>query len=167
MLGAIVGAISEDDLERGLQVARVAGELSAVAVVVRRIGMPVLSAFLLDRGDALLGVSVDAIVRSGGTRAIARALADTGERVEVLGEMEAAEGVARLVAAEGLAERSEDLADEGAALSFAGYEEMVVGETVRQAAVEVGAAGLAEAGEGMEEIGSAGALADMAEELRN
>jgi len=85
----------------------------------------------------------------------------------VLGEVETAEGVARLVAAEGLAERSEDLADDGAALSYSGYEEMVVGETVRQAAVEVGAAGLAEAGEGMEEIGSAGALADMADELRN
>ena len=44
---------------------------------------------------------------------------------------------------------------------------MVVGETVRQAAVEVAAAGLAEAGEGMEEIGSAGALADVADDLRN
>jgi hypothetical protein len=44
---------------------------------------------------------------------------------------------------------------------------MTVGETVRQEAVKVGAAGLAEAGQGMEEIGSAGALADMAEELRN
>ena len=44
---------------------------------------------------------------------------------------------------------------------------MAVGETVRLAAVEVGAAGLAEAGQGMEEIGSAGALADIADELRN
>ena len=81
--------------------------------------------------------------------------------------MEAAEGVARLIAAEGLAEQSEDLADEGAALSYEGYEEMVVGETVRKAAVEVGAEGLAEVGEGMEEIGSAGALADVADQLRN
>ena len=121
----------------------------------------------MDRGDALLGVSVDAIVRAGGTRAIARALAETGDQVEVLGSMEAAEGVARLVAAEGLAERSEELADEGAALRTTGVEEMVVGETVRQAAVEVGAAGLAEVGEGMEEIGSAGALADVADQLRN
>ena len=44
---------------------------------------------------------------------------------------------------------------------------MAVGETVRRAAVEVGAAGLAEAGQGMEEIGSAGALADMADDLKN
>ena len=44
---------------------------------------------------------------------------------------------------------------------------MEAGETVRQAAVEVGAAGLAEAGQGMEEIGSAGALEDVAEQLRN
>jgi hypothetical protein len=44
---------------------------------------------------------------------------------------------------------------------------MVVGETVRQAAVDVAAAGLAEAGQGMEEIGSAGALSDMADELKS
>ena len=67
----------------------------------------------------------------------------------------------------GIAERSQELADEGAELSYEGFEEMAVGETVRRAAVEVGAEGLAEAGQGMEEIGSAGALADMADELRN
>ena len=100
--------------------------------------MPVLAAFLADRGDQLLDVSVDAIVRAGGTRAIARALADTGERVELLGAAEAAEGVARLVAAEGLAERSQELADEGAELSYEGFEEMAIGESVRRAAVEVG-----------------------------
>ena len=80
LIGAVVGAISEDDLERGLEIARVSGELSAASVVVARVGMPVLAAFLADRGDQLLGVSVDAIVRAGGTRAIARALADTGDR---------------------------------------------------------------------------------------
>jgi hypothetical protein len=129
--------------------------------------MPVLSAFLADRGDQLLDISVDAIVRSGGTQAIARALAEAGGRVEILGEAEAAEGIARLVVAEGIGERSDELAEEGAALSYDGFEEMVAGETIRQAAVEVAAEGLAEAGEGMEEIGSAGALADVADQLRN
>ena len=50
---------------------------------------------------------------------------------------------------------------------FEGYQEMEAGESLRQAAVEVGVAGFAEAGQGMEEIGSAGALADIAEDLRN
>ena len=42
---------------------------------------------------------------------------------------------------------------------------MSIGEEVRQDAVEDAAAGLAEAGQGLEEIGSAGALADVAEQL--
>ena len=143
------------------------GELGAVAVVVRRIGMPVLAAFLAVRGDELLDVSVDAIVRAGGTRAIARALADTGEHVELLGEAEAAEGVARLVAAEGLAERSEELADEGCRAELRGLR----GDGRRRVGSPGGrrgrCRGFAEAGQGMEEIGSAGALADVADELRN
>ena len=165
LLGAVVGAISEEDLERGLEVARVSGELGAVAIVVDRIGMPVLSAFLADRGDQLLGVSVDAIIHAGGTRAIARALAETGGRVEALG---AAGGCRRGDTPRGRrrpAERSEDLAESGAARAFEGYQEMVAGEEIRETAVEAGAAGLSEAGRGMEEIGSAGALADVAEQL--
>ena len=69
--------------------------------------------------------------------------------------------------AEGLAERGDELAEDGAALAYEGFEEMDVGEAVRRTAVEVGAAGLAEAAVGMEEIGSAGALADMADDLKN
>ena len=103
VLGAVIRAIGQDDLDRGMQVARISGEMSAVAIVVSRIGMPVLAAFLEDRAEELLDVSVDAIVRAGGTRAVSNALADTGERVEILGETEEAEGIARLVVAEELA----------------------------------------------------------------
>jgi hypothetical protein len=165
VLGAVVRAISQDDLDRGMQVARISGEMSAVAIVVSRIGMPVLAAFLEDRAEELLDVSVDAIVRAGGTRAVSRALADAGERVEILGENEEAEGLARLVVADDLIQGSDELAEAGAADSFLGYQEMEVGEEVRQDAVDDGAAGLAEAGQGMEELGSAGALADVADQL--
>ncbi len=92
--------------------------------------------------------------------------AETSDKVQALGELEEAEGIVRLAAAEGLAERSEELADSGAALAYQGYEEVQVGEAVRETAVEVGAAGLAEAGEGMEEIGSAGALEDVSKQLK-
>ena len=143
------------------------GELSAVAAVVSRIGMPVLAAFLADRGDLLLDVSVDSIVRAGGTRAIARALAETGEQVELLGAEETAEGLTRVVVAGGLAARSNELADDGAALAYEGFAEMELGESVREAAVEVGAAGLTEAGAGMQEINTAGAIADPADDIRN
>jgi hypothetical protein len=43
---------------------------------------------------------------------------------------------------------------------------MEIGEAVRETAVAVGAAGVAEALEGAEEIGSAGALEDVAEQLK-
>ena len=166
ILGAVVGALSEDDLDRGLQVARVSGELGAVATVVSRIGMPVLAAFLADRGDQLLDVSVDAIVRAGGTRAIARALADTGERVELSAPPRLPKG------SPGWSCRGDRRAEPGARRGGRRAElRGVRGDgrrrSVRQAAVEVGAAGFAEAGQGMEEIGSAGALADMADDLKN
>ena len=129
--------------------------------------MPVLAAFLADRGDQLLGVSVDAIVRAGGTRAIARALADTGDRVEALGELEEAEGVARLVAAEGLAERSAELADDGAVAGVRGLRRdggrrgrPRDGGRDRRRRCE------ARSSQGAEEIGSAGALADVADQLK-
>ena len=44
---------------------------------------------------------------------------------------------------------------------------MAEGEAVRQTAVEIGAAGLVETGRGMEELETAGALADAADDLRN
>ena len=112
---------------------------------------------------SLLGVSVDTIVQAGGTRAIARALADTGDRVATMGEIEAAEGIVRLAAAEGLAERSDDLADAGAARAFEGYQEMVAGEEVREVAVAAALVGGAEIAQGAEELGAAGALDDVVE----
>ena len=166
LLGAVVGAISEEDLDRGLEIARVSGELGATAAVVSRIGMPVLAAFLATRGDQLLGLSVDAILRAGGTRAIARALAETGDRVGTMGDIEAAEGIVRLAAAQGLAERSDDLADSGAALAFEGFQEMVVGEEIRETAVDAAAVGGAQIVQGAEELGSAGALGDVAADLK-
>ncbi len=167
LLGAVVGAISEEDLDRGLAVARVSGELQAVSSVVARVGMPVLAAFLVDRSYQLHEVAIDAIVRSGGTRAIARAIAETGARVGAMGEAEATEGVVRLAAAGALADRSDELEESGAALAFEGYQSMQAGEAVRQAGVAAAAAGVAEVAQGSEEIGSAGALADVAERLES
>jgi hypothetical protein len=50
LMGAMVGLMSADDLERGLELARMAGELWSVGNVVDLLEMPVLSAFLASRG---------------------------------------------------------------------------------------------------------------------
>ena len=75
------------------------------------------------------------------------------------------EGIARLVIAEEVAERGEELQEAGAALAFEGYQEMVVGEEVRGAAVAVGAEGVAEMVEGAAQLGSADAHEEEAQDL--
>ena len=83
----------------------------------------------------------------------------------MLGELEETEGIARLVIAEEVADRGEELQEAGAALAFEGYQEMVVGEEVREAAVAVGAEGVAEMVEGAAQLGSADAHDEEAQDL--
>ena len=113
-LSAVVGLMSEDDLERGLQLARLAGELEAVGNVVTRLQMPVLAGFLAMRSISLQEVAVDTIVRAAGSRALSQVIAAEEAELEEMGIEEAAEGLTRQAAAEALAERSEQLAMAGA-----------------------------------------------------
>ena len=55
VMSALVRAMGADDLDAGLAVSRVGGELAAVARLAERLDMPVLAAFLDDRGELLRG----------------------------------------------------------------------------------------------------------------
>ena len=58
-MGAIVGMMSREDLDRGLELARLGGELGAVGNVVGMLEMPVLAAFLEERGLRLQEIAAD------------------------------------------------------------------------------------------------------------
>ena len=56
-MSAIVGLMSYSDIERGLELARMAGELRAISDVTHALEMPVLTAVLADRGERLQQVA--------------------------------------------------------------------------------------------------------------
>ncbi len=105
----MVGVMSEGDLEHGMELARLSGELRVAATIVKRIEMPILARFLGGRSSQLDHLAVDAVMRSIGTRVLAAALAATGATVADLSEQEVTEGIVRLAAAEALAERRDEL----------------------------------------------------------
>jgi hypothetical protein len=127
-LGAVISLMSADDLEQGMELARMSGELRTVGDVVARLDMPVVSALLEDRGGRLQQIAVDTVLRSGSTRAIARTIAATGEDLEGAGTEEALEGVARQLASRAMAADSAALAEEGAELATQGLIEVAVAD---------------------------------------
>ena len=105
-MGAIVGLMSRGDLEHGMELARLAGELAAVGDVVDLLDMPVLAEFLGERGMHLQEIAVEQMIRAVGTRALAGAIKAAGKDIEAMGEQELTEGAVRLAVADAAAERS-------------------------------------------------------------
>jgi hypothetical protein len=165
-LTRIVRSIGRAELDRGLAIARISGELSAVSRVIAGLDMPLLAVLLDDRSAQLQAVSVETLIGSQGTRLVAGALEETAEEVELVADREAASGIARLAVGEALAARSEVLASEGLAQAAAGATEMEVGAATvaiargaaADSALEV-AAGAADAASGETELEMADALA--------
>jgi hypothetical protein len=101
--------------------------------------MPVLAAFLEQRGEWLQEIAVETILSFGATRAVAEAMGETGARVAGLGAEEMVEGVARGIASETLAVDSEALAEAGVALAAQGMVETAAAEAAAEAARELSA----------------------------
>jgi hypothetical protein len=165
-IGAMISLLSLEDLDNGMALARLAGELSAVGLVTERMQMPVLSMFLDDRGEKLEQMAVDALLRAASTRALSKLALAKGMKIEAMAADEVAEGLARVAASEGLAERSAELAYAGVALAEKGIEEVETAAVAAGVAREVVKAGVAEVAEGAGEMGAAAALDETAEALR-
>jgi hypothetical protein len=165
VMSALVGLMSADDIEHGLELARISGEFAAVSRIIDLMQMPVLSAFLAARGERLQEMSVEQIRLAGSTRSLARAMAATGQKIAGMGENEMAEGVARVAFAEGMAQRSAVLAEAGEELAVKGMQEMEQAEDIAYAARDIAAEGAAEVAVGSAALGSAATAADFAGEL--
>jgi hypothetical protein len=108
-MSAIVSLMSREELDRGLELARLAGELWTISDVASALEMPVLADYLEERGMRLQQIDSDQLLRYTGTRALAGAIGQAGKDVEAMGEREVAEGAIRLAVSEAAAERSADL----------------------------------------------------------
>ena len=91
-MGAIVKLMSKEELERGLELARIAGELWTVSDVAGLLDMPVIAEFLEERGSHLQDIAVDQLLRYTSTRALAGAIKEAGQHIEAMGENEVVEG---------------------------------------------------------------------------
>jgi hypothetical protein len=123
-VSAVVGVMSLADLDRGMELARISGELQAASRIVDKLRMPLLSAFLDDRSGKMGQMAVDNILLASATRALAAAMAATGKKLEDLSATEVAEGIVRLAASGALADRSETLAAESGDSAAAGLDKL-------------------------------------------
>lgn len=163
---AIVSEMSADDLDHGMKLASIAGQLWAASNVLETLDMPMIADFLDDKGQELQDLAVDTLLRSGATRGLARAMADTGAEVGELGAGEVAEGIGRLVESAELENQSELLEDAGEQLTEQGLDEVVASEELSEAAKEIRAEGVDEMTTGAEEIGEAETAETVAEGLK-
>ena len=147
--------MSEEDLERGMELARMAGEMEAVGLLADRLDMPVLSAFLLTRSEDLQDIAVDTIIRFGSNRALSQMIAAKGVEIGEMGAEEVAEGLTRVAVSKAMADRSEELAAAGVVLGVQGVAEVETALEDVELAREVGYVGVTEIAEGAARLGAA------------
>jgi predicted nucleic acid-binding protein len=119
-----------------------------------------------DKGQELQDLAVDELLRSGATRALATAMAETGAEVGELGVGEVAEGIGRLIKSEELEDQSELLEDAAEQLEEQGMDEVLASEELSEAAKEIRAEGVSEIEVGAEEVGEAETANAVAEGLK-
>jgi hypothetical protein len=164
-MSAIVGLMSEEELERGLALARVAGELSTVGDMMDVLQMPVLAEFLADRGQQLQDIAVDQLLRFTSTRALAGAIKEAGEHIEAMGEDEVVEGMMRGAVSEAAAARSAELSAASDALAGKAVDELATAAIAREVARDAVASGVTEIAEGSAAMGAGAATKAMGEAL--
>jgi hypothetical protein len=165
MQTAIVQALGEHDLDRGMDLAAIAGQLWAVSEMLESIDMPVLSAFLETKGHELQDIAVDSLLRATAAHDLADSMEETGLAIGELGANEVDEGEARLAAAQAFGEASEQLAAEGAAQAIQGATQVAAAKSKRKAKQELQQAAVTEIAEGAAKVGAAQAMGATAEVL--
>lgn len=95
-LTAVVSALNTDDLEDTMEIASISGELAVISEVLYAMDLPIISAFLQDRGERLQELAVDNIMRFGAVRALTEAMSETGDEIAMMGDAEMFEGETRL-----------------------------------------------------------------------
>ena len=160
---ALVGELSREDLALGMELASIGGQLQAVGDVVYDLDMPLLAEFLESLGSRMRELSADTIHRFGATRALARALAETGASVEDLGSNEVGEGMMRIEAAEEAAVLSEVADEVGRELRSEGRAEMAAAREIREVTEDLVMDATSEIAGGAAQLGAAGAMADLAD----
>lgn len=133
-LGQAVRLLSADELQHGLALAGLAGQLATASDVVDSLAMPVLAEFLSRSSRQLRGLAVDDLLRARGTRELAQEIRRSGSQVASFGSTEMAEGLLRMAASKGFADESVAMASTGAEQVAEGLAELALAQGAKEAA---------------------------------
>jgi hypothetical protein len=158
--------MSVDDLDHGLELARLSGELQTVREIIESLEMPVLAAFLSKRATRLHELSVEQIRLAIATDGVSQLLSGTGERISTLGENEVEEGVARLKVSEAASEESAAMSKASQDLAYQGIQEVALAEESARAARAAAMEGAAEISTGSAVVGAALAVDEVATTIK-
>lgn len=156
-------SLSNDDLDQGLRIGRISGELATISDVASMLNMPVLARVLDERAMQLQQVGVEVLVQYMLGREMSRALEAKGVEVGAFGVNEAAEGMARLALSEAAAERAQDLEEMSDELAVRGIKSAVEAGEMADAAKTVANAGIEDIAQGAATVGAGVAMDTIAE----
>ena len=163
---AVVSFLSEQDLEHGMGIAAIAGQMSVAGEIVALREMPVLAAFLKTAGNDLHDYAVNSIIKFAASRALGQAMMQTAGRVGEMGAGEMAEGMTRVGVAGRVADASDQMAARGARNLAGGILEVDASMQIGQVAQELAVQGAGEVAAGARRVGQAEALDAAAEALK-
>ncbi len=166
VLSALVGMMSSDGIEHGMELARLSGELQTASEMVVALQMPVLANLLSKRAARLHEMSVEQIRLAISTNGLSQILAATGQQISELGENEVEEGMTRLTVSRAASEKSAAMSKASDDLAVQGIEEMILAEKVGQTARLEANEGAAEISAGSAVVGAAVALDHVAASIK-
>ena len=166
VMSALVGLMSLEDIEHGMELARLSGEMRTAGELVDSLKMPVLSLFLAKRAARLHDMSVEQVRSAMSTHVVAEVLAAAGKKINALGENEMDEGVTRLTVSAVVSEESAAMAKASNELAVQGLEEIAVGAEVGKAARLEAMESAAEISTGSATVGAALTMDEVATSLK-
>ncbi len=156
-------ALSNDDLDQGLRIGRISGELAIISDAVSLLNMPVLARVLDERSMALEQIGVQVLVQYMLGREMSKALEAKGIEVGAFGVNEAAEGMVRLALSDAAQERAADLDEMSEELAVSGLKSAVEAGEMADAARTVADAGIADIAQGAATVGAGVAMDTIAD----
>ena len=166
VLSALVGMMSSDGIEHGMELARLSGELQTASEMVEALQMPVLANLLSKRAARLHEMSIEQIRLAISTNGISQILAATGQQISELGENEVEEGMTRLTVSRAASEKSAAMSKASDDLAVQGIEEMILAEKVGQTARLEANEGAAQISAGAAVVGAAVAMDHVAASIK-
>lgn len=128
-LSEAAASLSLSEVQRGMELASMAGQIGMVGDTVRVMGMESLGSFLADMSLRMRALAVRDMLDSQDGRGLAREISEAGAGVAVLGDKELAAGIAELADAQDAADASELAARVGAGQLAVGLVEAAAADT--------------------------------------